>query len=133
VLSAQDAAALIRGRVFKRIVRAAAALNDLYDDVALGRAVKVSRGAIGAWWRGAQPEPETLLNLTKATGLSADELYMFVYADGPPPSLPEPGSPVLSTFEEGQRLDRERPQPEAPAARETLPRQPSRGSGAKRG
>ena len=110
--------------MFKRCIRAAAALNDLYDDVALGRAVGRNRAAVGNWWRGAHPEPEVLLRLADVTGLSSDELWRFVYSDGPPPALPAAGSPVASGVEEGLRRDREHPQP---AARDMPARSPARG------
>jgi hypothetical protein len=105
VLSAAESAAQLRGRHLKRVVRAAAALNELYDDVAIGEAVQVSRGAVGSWWGGAQMQPDTIRRLAEATGLSPDELTRFVYFDGTPPVLPSPAIlPVL----EGDRRARER-------------------------
>ena len=88
VLSPQEAADLYRGQALKRTVRAAAALNDLYDDVAIARAVGVGRISVGNWWRGAKPSQETLYRLAAATDLSAEELSRFLYADGPLPTLP---------------------------------------------
>lgn len=128
VLSPQE----IRGQLLKRYVRAAAALSELYDDVALGEAVGRNRAAVGNWWRGARPEPEVLFRLAEVTGLSTDELTRFVYSDGPPPSLPEAGSPVATSVQEGLRRDRRRPQPEAPGTPAPSPRPRSRDSGATR-
>lgn len=132
VLSPQEAAAFDRGQTLKRVVRAAAALNDIYDDVALGSAVRRNRAAVGNWWRGARPELDVLLRLADVTGLSSDELTRFVYSDGPPPALPEPGSPAVSSVEEGVRLGRERQQRSTPSRPERLPRQRPRGTEATR-
>jgi hypothetical protein len=90
VLSTAEAAALDRGQTLKRYVRAAAALNGLYDDTAIGDAVEVNRGAVSRWWDGAQMKPDTIRRLSEVTGLSFDELTRFVYLDGPPPALPIP-------------------------------------------
>lgn len=88
VLSPVEAAALHRGQILKRHVRAAAALNDLYDDASLGEAIDLGRGAVAGWWRGARPSPDSIYRLADVTGLSPDELTRFVYSDGPPPTLP---------------------------------------------
>lgn len=130
MLSAQELAALVRGQVLKRVIRAAAALNDLFDDVALARAVRVGRGAVNGWWKGAKPNGATIVDLARATGLSADELYRFLYADGPAPTLPAPGSPVESSVREGLRLDQQRPLPGGPDRPGRSPRPRPRGSGA---
>lgn len=106
MLSATEAAALGRGADFKRFVRAAAAMRDLFDDVALAEEVGVGRGAVRGWWMGAQPSPETLGRLARATGLSTDELARFVYYDGPPPSLPvHPDSAATSAARAGVQRD----------------------------
>lgn len=133
MLSPVEAAAMARGQILKRYVRAAAALNDLYDDVALGEAVGRNRAAVGNWWRGSRPDPEVLFRLADATGLSPDELTRFVYSDGPPPALPQPGSPVVASVQEGLRQDRQPRQPEAPDTPEPSPRRRPRGTGAGRG
>lgn len=88
VLSPQEAADLYRGQALKRTVRAAAALRDLYDNAAIAHAVGVSSVAVTNWWKGARPSQETLYRLADVTGLSAEELSRFLYADGPTPSLP---------------------------------------------
>jgi transcriptional regulator with XRE-family HTH domain len=133
VLSAAETADLIRGRILKRYVRAAAAMNDLFDDAALATAVGIGRGAVAGWWRGAQPSGPTIFRLAAVTGLSPDELTRFVYQDGPPPGLPEAGSPVATSVQEGLRRD-QGPQPlealDTPSP--SLKPQP-RGSGAERG
>jgi transcriptional regulator with XRE-family HTH domain len=82
--------ALDRGQTFKRHVRAAAAMQELYDDVSIADAVGVSRAAVAAWWRGAQPSPATIRRIADATGLPVDDLMAFVHYDGPPPVLPFP-------------------------------------------
>jgi len=112
VLTPAEAAALVRGQVFKRVIRAAGALRDLFDDASIAEAVGVGRGAVGDWWTGARPGAETIYRLASATGLSPEELTRFVYFDGPPPALPEPESPVTSGVQEGLRRDQSRQQPE---------------------
>lgn len=131
MLSPIEAAALDRGQTLKRHVRAAAAMNDLYDDTAIGNAVGLGRAAVMGWWRGAKPKGETLFRLAYATGLSADELTRFLYADGPPPALPAPGSPAVSSVQEGLRRDQERQQHEDPDKPAPSPTRPPRGSGAR--
>ena len=131
VLSPIEAAAFDRGQTFKRYVRAAAAMNELYDDVAIGDAVGVSRGAVGKWWGGAKPQPPVVFRLADVTGLSADELIRYLNADGPPPRLPAVGSPEESSVQEGLRRDRQSQQPEVPDKPETSPVRPTRGSGAR--
>jgi transcriptional regulator with XRE-family HTH domain len=88
MLSQAEAAAAQRGQLLKRYVRAAAAMQGIYDDVTLGEAVGVQRGAVLGWWRGSRPSPMTLRDLADATGLAVDELAAFVYYDGVPPRLP---------------------------------------------
>lgn len=132
VLTPAEAATKLRGQILKRYVRAAAAMNDLFDDAALADALGLSRGALAGWWSGAQPSGPTIFRLAGVTGLSPDELTRFVYQDGPPPRLPAPGSPVDTSVQEGLRRDQERQQPEG---RDTLPPSPTRqprGSGAGR-
>ena len=90
MLSPMEAAALERGQQFKRYVRAAAALSDVYDDVHLAELTGVQRGAVFGWWRGSRPSPETLHRIADATHLSVDELGRFTYYGGPPPHLPDP-------------------------------------------
>ena len=92
VLSPVEAAAFSRGQALKRYVRAAAAMQGLYDDVALANATKVKRGTVRGWWVGAQPSPVTIQRLAAATNLDLDELVAFVHFDGPPPHLPDPES-----------------------------------------
>lgn len=103
-----------RGMEFKRVVRAAAALQSLYDDSAIAAAVKRSRNTVSSWWTGATPEPHTLRRLAEATGLDPDELFAYVYRDGPPPKLVEPGSPLDEAVREAARRDRERQRLEDP-------------------
>lgn len=90
MLSPLEIAAFERGQTFKRYVRAAAAMHDLYDDVSLADAVEVQRGAVAGWWRGSKPSPTTLRRLAEATGLAIDELTAFTYYEGQPPRLPVP-------------------------------------------
>jgi transcriptional regulator with XRE-family HTH domain len=78
-----------RGAVLQRRVRAAAALHGYMNDTDLADAIGRSRIAVGKWWRGSRPEPEALAALSRATGLSFEELMRFVYDDGPPPGLPD--------------------------------------------
>lgn len=123
----------LRGLEFKRYVRAAAALNRLYEDTEIAEAVGVSRGAVSGWWRGSQPTVDTIYRLAGATGLSPDELTRFVYQEGPAPALPEPGSPVVSSVQEGLRRDLQHPPRVAPGKPAPSPRRQTRGSGAGRG
>ena len=69
MLSPIEATALERGQTLKRHVRAAAAMNDLHDDVTIAQQVGVSRAAVSGWWHGAQPSPATIRQIAKATGL----------------------------------------------------------------
>lgn len=119
VLSPADAAALVRGQALKRCVRAAAALRGIYDDTAIGEATGVSRGAVGAWWDGAQMKPETIQRLSEVTGLSFGELTEYVYLGGPLPHLPEPSGP--SGLREGVRRAQEPRDGEAPDRRAQSP------------
>lgn len=127
MLSPPEHARLARGQALKRYVRAAAALRDLYDDKAVAKAVGRSRNTVASWWQGAQPEPQTLRRLADAIGLDPAELVAFVYYDGPPPNLLEPGSPVESGVREGIRRDQERQQPEDPPVPAPSPVPPPRG------
>ena len=99
-----------RGAEVKRVVRAAAALREMYDDTAIAAAVGMTRIAVGKWWQGARPEPDALARLADATGLSFEELATFVYRDGPPPAIVQPGSPADMATAEAVRLDLERQQ-----------------------
>jgi hypothetical protein len=131
VLSPAEAAALDRGRLLKRYVRAAGALVDLFDDTAIADAVAVNRGAVRGWWEGAKMQPATIQRLADATSLSFDELTRFVYFDGPPPRLPEASGP--SGLREGVRRAEERPDDadaDTPArSPERLPRDAGAGRG----
>lgn len=129
MLSPAELAAVERGQLLKRYVRSAAALQGLYDDVAIGDAVGRTRMAVGQWWRGARPEPATLRRLAEATGLSIDELSRFVYYDGPPPRLDATTSAVL----EGARRDLATQDVEGPDTPPEPPVRPPRGSGAGHG
>jgi transcriptional regulator with XRE-family HTH domain len=133
VLSPVEAAAKLRGQVLKRYVRAAAALNDLFDDAALADAVGLGRGAIAGWWRGAQPSGSAIFRLADVTGLSPDELTRFVYQDGPPPTLPSAGSALVSSVQEGLRRGLGYQPPEEPGTPSPSPQRQPRGSGAGRG
>ena len=82
MLSPVERAAWDRGQGLKRCVRAAAALNALYFDSDLADAAEIGRGAVGAWWDGAKPSPEHIFAIASVTGLSADELTRYIYADG---------------------------------------------------
>ena len=123
----------MRGQLLKRYVRAAAALSGLFDDASLAKEIGIGRGAVAGWWTGSQPSAPTIFRLAAVTGLSSDELTRFVYDDGPPPSMPAPGSPVDASVQEGLRRDQSRQQPEGheppSPSLERLPR----GSGAGRG
>lgn len=119
-----------RGLELKRYVRAAAALNELYEDTDIAEAVGVSRGAIAGWWRGAQPSGETIFKIAEITGLSPDELTRFVYSDGEPPTMPDPAHlPVL----EGARRAAARQGRTEPGTPPQPPRRQPRDTGAKRG
>ena len=133
MLSAPELAAYDRGQTLKRIVRASAALRDLYDDTAIAKALGLQHQSVGNWWTGTRPSVPNLFDLARITGLSADELTRFLYSDGPLPTLPEPGSWVASSVQEGLRLGRQRQQQSTPdKPSQSPPRQP-RGSGAGRG
>ena len=124
---------MARGQELKRYVRSAAALQGMYDDTSLGKAVGRTRIAVGKWWRGAQPEPPALIAIARVTGLSADELLRFVYNDGPPPTLLGAGSALGSGVAEGIRRDREHQGREGRPAHAPLPGRPPRGTPAGRG
>lgn len=131
VLSPADAAALVRGRALKRCVRAAAALRGLYDDTAVADATGVNRGAVAAWWEGAQMKPGTLQRIAEVTGLSFGELTEYVYLGGPLPRLPEPSG--LSGLREGVRRAQEHPDDEAPDTPAQSPELPPHGVEGERG
>ena len=90
MLSPAEAATRERGLDLKRVMRAAAARADLYDDVAIAAAVGVSRNSVGNWWKGAVPEPETLRRFAIATGIPTGQLADFVYYGGPAPTIEWP-------------------------------------------
>lgn len=123
---------MARGQDLKRYVRSAAALQGLYDDTALGRAVGRTRIAVGKWWQGVQPEPSAISAIARATGLSEVELIQFVYSGGPPPSLAYPGSALASGAAEGIRRDQERQRTEDPRGRAASPARPPHETGAGR-
>ena len=104
MLSPVEAAALDRGQILKRYVRAAAALQGLYDDIR---------------------------RLAEVTELSFDELTRFVYLGGPPPRLPEASGPA--GLREGVRRAEERPDDEAPDTPAPSPGQRPRGGAAGHG
>jgi transcriptional regulator with XRE-family HTH domain len=85
VLSPLELARVDRGLRFKRAVRSEAARHDLYDDAAIADAVGVSRNTVGAWWKGAQPSPDALVELARVMDMRADELFALLYV---PPSGP---------------------------------------------
>jgi hypothetical protein len=117
----------LRGQDFKRVVRAAAALRDLFDDASLGRAVGRSRMAVAGWWKGALAEPETIYRLADVTGLSADEMMAFVHSGGPRPRIVEPLSPASEATLEGIRQGQDDQLPGDPAPPVQSPRRPPRG------
>jgi hypothetical protein len=132
MLSPAELGRLERGAEWKRYLRAAAALRDLYNDTSIGEAVGRSRIAVGKWWQGARPEPETLRQFAEATGLSLEELAAFVNYDGPPPRLAGcVETAAESGVQEGIRRDREH-QPRAdrpePARSPVPPPRDRRGS-----
>jgi hypothetical protein len=107
----EEEARMLRGQEFKRYVRAAAALHDLFNDADLARAVHMSRMSVEAWWMGAQPSNQTIGKLALTTGLSRTELTNFVHHAGPPPMIVWPGSPTEEAVREGIQQDRDDPQP----------------------
>lgn len=125
MLSPAGAAALARGRDLKRCVRAAAAYRGLYDDTAIAQAAHVNRGAVGAWWDGAQMKPETLQRIADATGLSFDELTRYVYLGGPLPRLPQ-SVDVASAVDSGQIEGARRLHSREPGAEDPPPPSPAR-------
>ncbi len=129
VLSATAQAAFERGQILKRYVRAAAALQGMYDDTAIGRAAGRTRIAVGKWWTGVQPEPDALDRLASATGLQIDELTMFVYFNGPAPTLPQPGSRLVLGAETGVQRGRRSPAPQGPDTPSQSPGQRPPGTG----
>lgn len=50
VLSPVEAAAVAHGQIFKRLIRAAAAMQGIYDDVELAKSVHVHRRTVAGWW-----------------------------------------------------------------------------------
>ena len=131
VVSLAEDPILARGRQLKRYVRAAAALQGLYDDTAIGEAVGVNRGAVAAWWDGAQMKPETIRRLADVLGLSVEDITRFVYFDGPMPTLPEPSGPA--GLREGVRRAEERPDDATPGTPSPSPERRPHGDGAGRG
>jgi hypothetical protein len=132
VLSPIEAEARHRGRDLKRYIRAAAALNEIYDDVALADAVGVGRGAVAGWWIGAQIKPENLRQLADTTGLAPEELSRFVYWSGPPPRLQRDDlalEPIRAGAQQAQLLLDDAD----PGTPPSLPQQRPRGTGAERG
>jgi hypothetical protein len=127
MLSPAELDRMERGAEFKRFVRAAAALHELYDDTAIGEAVGRSRIAVGHWWQGVKPEPETLLEIAGVTGFSFEELATFVYNGGPPPRLVEcVEAAAESGVQEGIRRDQERPPAADPPEPSQSPAPPPR-------
>lgn len=119
-----------RGQTLKRYVRAAAALNAIYDDTRLGKAAGVGRAAVRAWWTGARMSTDTIRELAEATGLSRDELTEFVHYAGPPPSLPDPAIlPVRAGIQKAEA----RLADEGPGTPSPQPARRPRGSGAGHG
>lgn len=121
----------VRGRELKRCVRAAAAFHEIYDDTALAEATGVNRGAVAAWWDGAQMKPGTVQRIAEVTGLSFAELTQYVYLGGPLPRLPEGSGPA--GLREGVRRGEERPDDEAPDTPAQSPEPLPRGGGGERG
>ena len=105
MLSPTEQAALSRGQDLRRVMRAAAAMDGVYDDLAIADAVGAHRNTVSAWWKGATPEPATLRRFAERFGMSVEELAAFVYYDGPPPALGWPTSA-------GEQLPPEPPTPE---------------------
>lgn len=129
MLSPAEAAAVARGLQLKRYIRAAAAMQGIYDDAALGEAVRVHRRTVAGWWQGSRPSPETLRQLAEATGLQVDELGRFIYYDGPPPHLP--GSEEAEAQDRAAAAERSRRVPRAAGASEA-PRAPRETTGSGR-
>lgn len=90
MLSPSEAAARYRGQELRRVMRAAAAMHGVYDDLAIADAVGAHRNTVSAWWRGSQPEPLTLRRFAERFGLSIEALSAFVYYGGPPPTIEWP-------------------------------------------
>ncbi len=124
-----ERARMARGQELKRYVRAAAALQGLYDDTALGVAIGRTRITVGRWWQGVLPEPEAITRIARATGLVESDLFSFVYSDGPPPSI----GALESGAREGERRARARLGREAPSTPAPSPERRPRGTGARRG
>lgn len=126
-------AAEVRGREFKRLGRAAAALSDLYDDTDIARELEVSRMTVGGWWNGALPKPSLLQRFAEATGMDADELVRWLHMGGPRPTWPPlQQDAATSGLREGVRRDRDRRQREVPGAPAPSPARRSPDSGAER-
>jgi transcriptional regulator with XRE-family HTH domain len=111
-----------RGGEFKRVIRAAAALHDIYNDKDLAAAVGTSRNTVGSWWSGAVPEPDTLDRLAAATGLDRRELSDYVHYAGPVPTMPSPGSPLDEAAREGLRRGLQPRDPQAGGPHPPSPR-----------
>lgn len=101
MLSPHEIDSASRGETFKRHIRAAAAMNGIYDDATLAMRVGAHRRTTAGWWSGARPSPDSLRQIADATGLSLDELNRFVYYDGPAPHLP-----TLADIEDMEAQDR---------------------------
>lgn len=123
MLSPSEAAASARGHLLKRYVRAAAAMQGIYDDVALAEEVGIGRGSVAGWWKGAKPSPETVRSIAEATGLPTEELVAFIYYDGPPPRLPDVEGEARERADAAERSLHARPGDEGyeepPAPRES--------------
>lgn len=128
MLSPNEAAAVAQGQDFKRYIRAAAAMQGIYEDVELGRAVGVHRRTVAGWWLGAKPSPDTLRAIASTTGLAVDELLAFTYYDGPPPHLPDPVEDEAQGRAEAAERSRHAPPGDAESAAPPAPHETT-GSG----
>lgn len=131
MLSPTEVAARDRGQELRRVMRAAGAMNGLYDDLSIADAAGVHRNTVAGWWKGATPEPSSLQRLSEATGLALEDLAAFVYYGGPAPRLewpraePRQEAPELPRLTPQQRAEAERWQADVSARSNDNPPQRS--------
>lgn len=90
MLSPEEAATRQRGQDLHRVMRAAAAMAGIFEDIEIADAVGVHRNTVAGWWKGATPAPDVLRRFATATGVSLADLSAFVYYDGPAPVVDWP-------------------------------------------
>lgn len=92
------------GANFKRVVHARAAYLGIYGTANIARAVGISRNTVQDWWKGSRPEPETLGEVAHALGWSEDDLWRWVYRNGPEPEITPSGQDLERAAREAREF-----------------------------